>query len=461
MSVCSDVDVNSASPCCIALGSCLAKSSDKFLQAFHVLVFKDWRYQFAFFAVRSCNTDILLEFPFSAVRIPCAPCFVAISSCCVLVSACAEEISGKLGGFLTGNAVHLNLNVTQGVEEQPIVSPYFKRRKKRALSTGEYVEGILAGNITTLSQAITLVESSNPNHYAQAQEIIEACLPHAGKSVRIGITGVPGAGKSTFIEAIGNMVAGLRHKLAVLAIDPSSERSGGSILGDKTRMESICNNPSVFVRPSPSAGSLGGVARKTRETIVLCEAAGFDVIFIETVGVGQSETAVHSMVDLFMLLQISGAGDELQGIKRGIMEMADLMVITKADGENIHKAELAQTQFQGALRLFPVPESGWRPKVYTSSAVARTGLEEVWKGVEEYLDHIQKNGYFQHNRNRQNKYWMYESINEALRGSFYRDPAVEACIGAYEKRVLEDKISSFIAAKELLEIYFKDARTLE
>lgn len=174
------------------------------------------------------------------------------------------------------------LNVTQGVEEQPIVSPYFKRRKKRALSTGEYVEGILAGNITTLSQAITLVESSNPNHYAQAQEIIEACLPHAGKSVRIGITGVPGAGKSTFIEAIGNMVAGLRHKLAVLAIDPSSERSGGSILGDKTRMESICNNPSVFVRPSPSAGSLGGVARKTRETIVLCEAAGFDVIFIET-----------------------------------------------------------------------------------------------------------------------------------------------------------------------------------
>ena len=315
------------------------------------------------------------------------------------------------------------LNVTQGVEEQPIVSPYFKRRKKRALSTGEYVEGILAGNITTLSQAITLVESSNPDHYAQ--------------------------------------VTSLRHKLAVLAIDPSSERSGGSILGDKTRMESICNNPSVFVRPSPSAGSLGGVARKTRETIVLCEAAGFDVIFIETVGVGQSETAVHSMVDLFMLLQISGAGDELQGIKRGIMEMADLMVITKADGENIHKAELAQTQFQGALRLFPVPESGWRPKVYTSSAVARTGLEEVWKGVEEYLDHIQKNGYFQHNRNRQNKYWMYESINEALRGSFYRDPAVEACIGAYEKRVLEDKISSFIAAKELLEIYFKDARTLE
>lgn len=271
------------------------------------------------------------------------------------------------------------LNVTEGVEDQPIVNPYFTRRKKPKLSTDQYVEGILAGNITTLSQAITLIESNNPAHYAQAQEIIERCLPHAGKSVRIGITGVPGAGKSTFIEAVGNMVTSLRHKLAVLAIDPSSERSGGSILGDKTRMESISGNPDVFIRPSPSAGSLGGVARKTRETIVLCEAAGFDVIFIETVGVGQSETAVHSMVDMFMLLQISGAGDELQGIKRGIMEMADIMVITKADGENIHKAELAKTQFQGALRLFPLPESGWRPKVYTCSAVAGTGLEEVWK----------------------------------------------------------------------------------
>ena len=350
------------------------------------------------------------------------------------------------------------LNVSEGVGDQPIVSPYFTRRRKRALSTDEYVEGILAGNITTLSQAITLVESANPAHYAQAQEILERCLPHAGHSVRIGITGVPGAGKSTFIEAVGNMVTSLRHKLAVLAIDPSSERSGGSILGDKTRMESICHNPDVFIRPSPSAGSLGGVARKTRETIVLCEAAGFDVIFIETVGVGQSETAVHSMVDMFMLLQISGAGDELQGIKRGIMEMADTMVITKADGENVRKAELARTQFQGALRLFPLPESGWRPKVYTCSAVAGTGLEEVWKGVEEFLDHIHANGYFQHNRNRQNKYWMYETINEALRGSFYRDPAVEARIGEYEKRVLEDRISSFVAAKELLELYFKELK---
>ena len=346
------------------------------------------------------------------------------------------------------------LNVTAGVEDQPIVNPYFVRKKRRTITTDEYVDGILRGDITILSQAITLIESNNPTHYAQAQEIIERCLPYSGKSIRIGITGVPGAGKSTFIEAIGGMVASLRHRLAVLAIDPSSERSGGSILGDKTRMESISSNPDIFIRPSPSAGSLGGVARKTRETIVLCEAAGFDVIFIETVGVGQSETAVHSMVDMFMMLQISGAGDELQGIKRGIMEMADMMVITKADGENIHKAELAKVQYQGALHLFPMPESGWRPKVYTCSSVDKTGLEEVWKGVEEYIEHIEQNGYYSANRNRQNKYWMYESIDEALKSSFYQNPEIEARIADVEARVLDAKLSSFIAAKELLDIYF-------
>ena len=350
------------------------------------------------------------------------------------------------------------LNVTEGVADQPIVNPYFVRKRRRSFTTDEYVDGILRGDITILSQAITLIESNKPEHYDQAQQIIEKCLPHAGRSVRIGITGVPGAGKSTFIEAVGNMVVSLHHRLAVLAIDPSSERSGGSILGDKTRMESISSNPDIFIRPSPSAGSLGGVARKTRETIVLCEAAGFDVIFIETVGVGQSETAVHSMVDMFMLLQISGAGDELQGIKRGIMEMADMMVITKADGENRQKAELARTQFQSALHLFPMPESGWRPKVYTCSAVAQTGLEEVWKGVEEFLDHTHANGYFQANRNRQYKYWMYESINDALKESFYRDPAVAAHIADVERRVLDARLSSFVAAKELLDIYFEDKK---
>lgn len=346
------------------------------------------------------------------------------------------------------------LKVNEGVNEQPIVNPYFVRKRKPRLTADDYVRGILASDITVLSQAITLIESNNPDHYAMAQQIIERCLPHSGRSVRIGITGVPGAGKSTFIEAVGGMVTSLGHKLAVLAIDPSSERSGGSILGDKTRMESICTNPDVFIRPSPSAGSLGGVARKTRETVVLCEAAGFDVIFIETVGVGQSETAVHSMVDMFMLLQISGAGDELQGIKRGIMEMADMMVITKADGENVLRAKLARRQFQNALMLFPLPESQWRPNVYTCSAVDKSGLEEVWKGVEEYLDFIRANGYFRHNRNRQNKYWMYETINDALRSSFYLNGKIEKLIPEYERRVLEDRISSFIAAKELLDIYF-------
>ena len=349
------------------------------------------------------------------------------------------------------------LTVNEGVAQPPIVNPYMTRRRRRPLPTsGEMVEGILKGDVTTLSRAVTLVESLSPEHQALAQEIIEKCLPHSGNSRRIGITGVPGAGKSTSIDTFGLHVLKDGGKLAVLAIDPSSERTKGSILGDKTRMEKLSIHPNAFIRPSPSAGSLGGVARKTRETIVLCEAAGYDVIFIETVGVGQSETAVHSMVDMFMMLQISGAGDELQGIKRGIMEMADMMVITKADGENIHKAELAKVQYQGALHLFPMPESGWRPKVYTCSSVEHTGLEEVWKGVEEYLDHIQANGYYIANRNRQNKYWMYESINQALKSNFYQNPEIAARIEEVEQRVLDAKLSSFIAAKELLDIYFGD-----
>ena len=347
------------------------------------------------------------------------------------------------------------LNVAEGVEDQPIINPYFTRRKKRVLTTDEYVEGILRGDITILSRAITLVESSNPKHYAQAQEIIERCLPHAGKSVRIGITGVPGAGKSTFIEAIGNMVTSLRHKLAVLAIDPSSERSGGSILGDKTRMESICHNPDVFIRPSPSAGSLGGVARKTRETIVLCEAAGFDVIFIETVGVGQSETAVHSMVDMFMLLQISGAGDELQGIKRGIMEMADGIVINKADGDNIERANLAKAQFQSALHLFPPTLSGWIPEVLTYSGYYGIGIKEVWEMIDRYFEFVKGNGYFEHRRMEQEKYWMYETIDEQLKAHFYRDPEVEALLKVKQDNVLAARQSSFVAAKDVLDYYFQ------
>ncbi len=346
------------------------------------------------------------------------------------------------------------LDVMKGVADQPVTNPHYVRKRRPTLTTEQYVEGILRGDMSVLSQAITLVESNNPAHYAQAQEIIERCLPHAGRSIRIGITGVPGAGKSTFIEAIGGMVTDKGHKLAVLAIDPSSERSGGSILGDKTRMVGLSANPKVFIRPSPSAGSLGGVARKSRETIVLCEAAGFDVIFIETVGVGQSETAVHSMVDMFMLLQIAGAGDELQGIKRGIMEMADMMVITKAEGDNLHRAELARRQFANALMLFPLGDSEWSPQVFCCSSVQKTGLEEVWHGVEEFIMFVKRNGFYHRNRHNQNRYWLRETINEALRTSFYQDPEIEVALADCEEQVRQDRMSSFVAAKKLLDIYF-------
>jgi len=350
------------------------------------------------------------------------------------------------------------LSVTEGVADQPIVNPAFVRRRRPQLTAEQFVEGILARDVAMLAQAITLVESNNPAHYEQAQRIIELCLPHAGRSVRLGITGVPGAGKSTFIEAIGTRVADLGHRLAVLAIDPSSERSGGSILGDKTRMERISTDPRVFIRPSPSAGSLGGVARKTRETVVLCEAAGYDVVLIETVGVGQSETAVHSMVDMFMMLQIAGAGDELQGIKRGIMEMADAVVVTKADGDNILPTQLTRRQFENALMLFPTPESGWRAQVYTSSAVTGEGLAEVWGGVEEFLAFVRSNGYYDRNRRRQNEYWMLESINESLRSGFYNDPLIETLLPAYRAEVLADRKSSFVAAHELLARYYGETK---
>ena len=274
--------------------------------------------------------------------------------------------------------------------------------------------------------------------------------------MRIGITGVPGAGKSTSIDAFGLHVLKDGGKLAVLAIDPSSERSNGSILGDKTRMEKLSVHPDAFIRPSPSAGSLGGVARKTRETIVLCEAAGFDKIFVETVGVGQSETAVHSMVDFFLLIQLAGTGDELQGIKRGIMEMADGIVINKADGDNIDRARLAQAQFRNALHLFPLPPSGWTPEVLTYSGYYEIGIPEVWDMIYRYFDFVKKNGYFEEKRRQQEKYWMYESINEHLKAHFYNNPVIEEMLAAKQKLVLEAKQSSFMAAADVLNYYFSN-----
>ncbi len=351
------------------------------------------------------------------------------------------------------------LTVNKGVTQPPVVNPYLRTRRRRVLpSAAELVEGILKGDTTILARAVTLVESLSPDHQAIAQEVIEKCLPHSGRSRRIGITGVPGAGKSTSIDVFGLHVLRRGGKLAVLAIDPSSERTKGSILGDKTRMEKLSVHPDAFIRPSPSAGSLGGVARKTRETIVLCEAAGFDNIFVETVGVGQSETAVHSMVDFFLLIQLAGTGDELQGIKRGIMEMADGIVINKADGDNIPRAQLAQAQFRSALHLFPPTASGWQPEVLTYSGYFELGIPEVWDMIDRYFEFVDANGYFERKRSEQARYWMYETIDSQLRAHFYNNPEIERMLAEREIRVLNNQQSSFTAARDILDHYFESMK---
>lgn len=358
---------------------------------------------------------------------------------------------------IENNNNYKGLKVNKGTSEQPIVNPYlnFKRFKRKEYTISEYVEGILNGNISILSQAVTLAESSKAEHHLISQEIIEKCLPYTGNSVRVGITGVPGAGKSTSIDVFGMHLIKQQHRVAVLAIDPSSEVSKGSILGDKTRMERLSQDKNAFIRPSPSAGSLGGVARKTRETIILCEAAGFDRIIIETVGVGQSETAVHSMVDFFLLLQLAGTGDELQGIKRGIMEMADGIAINKADGNNIEKAKLAQNHFKNALHLFPLPASGWAPKVLTYSGYYEIGIEDIWNMIDEYISFVKDNGHFDHRRREQSKYWMYETINERLKSNFYNNRLINSELSEYESMIQNSKISPFAAATKILDSYFQ------
>jgi len=352
---------------------------------------------------------------------------------------------------------YAGLSVNSGVAQPPVVNPYLQKRPRRKPlpEASELVEGILRGDMTMLSRAVTLIESTAPDHYARAQEVIERCLPHSGNSRRIGITGVPGAGKSTSIDVFGlHVLRDPAAKLAVLAIDPSSERTKGSILGDKTRMEKLALEPRAFIRPSPSAGSLGGVARKTRETIVLCEAAGFNNIFVETVGVGQSETAVHSMVDFFLLIQLAGTGDELQGIKRGIMEMADGIVINKADGDNINRARLAQAQFRSALQLFPPAPSGWKPEVMCYSGYYELGIPEVWDMIDRYFDFVRDNGYFERKRRNQARYWMYETIDEQLKAHFYNDPDIAAMLAKFDTDVQANRRSSFTAARDVLDRYF-------
>jgi len=350
------------------------------------------------------------------------------------------------------------LTEREGIPQPPSVNESavnaLKKNRRNLLSAEEYFNGITTFNRTIFSQAITLLESSLPEHQHVAQEVVARCLPYSGKSIRLGITGVPGAGKSTFIEALGLHVTSLGHKLAVLAIDPSSARSKGSILGDKTRMEALSVHPDAFIRPSPSAGSLGGVARKTREIVVLCEAAGFDTIFIETVGVGQSETAVHSMVDFFLLLMIAGAGDELQGIKRGIMEMADAVAINKADGDNKVKAEIAKNQVRNALHFFPKPDSGWGPETATCSAVTREGINDIWNMLLKYLEFTKENKYFETKRALQSRQIMMDFINNSLYDHFYQDNAIKKLLKNAEHMIDEKTHSPYQAATLLLEKYF-------
>ncbi len=329
-----------------------------------------------------------------------------------------------------------------------------KRVARRRLTPDQYVDGILAGDRTVLARAITVVESDLPSDADIASEVIERCLPHTGRSRRVGITGVPGAGKSTFIEALGIHLADERgERVAVLTIDPSSPVSGGSILGDKTRMEKLATHERAFVRPSASRGHLGGVGRRTREVMLLCEAAGYPHVFIETVGVGQSETTVRSMVDFFLLLMLPGAGDELQGMKRGILEMTDLIAINKADGDNRRRAERARHEYQSALHLFPAAADGWNPQVVTCSALAGDGVREIWDVVMEHRALMESNGWFERRRSDQALEWMREALLFGLEQEIRRDPAVGRRLASVQQDVLHGRVSPFRAARELLTLF--------
>ncbi|QOD61598.1 methylmalonyl Co-A mutase-associated GTPase MeaB [Polaribacter haliotis] len=350
------------------------------------------------------------------------------------------------------SALHEKDGVSKPETTSKTSAEKIKLSRAKQNSVKEYVAKILEGNITFLSKAITLVESTNVKHQQKANEILELCLPFANKSIRIGITGVPGVGKSTFIESFGKHLTSQGKKVAVLAVDPSSSVNKGSILGDKTRMEELVTDKNAFIRPSPSGTSLGGVAQKTRESIILCEAAGFDTIIIETVGVGQSETVVHSMVDFFLLLKLAGAGDELQGIKRGIIEMADAIVINKADGENEKNTKIAKVEFNRALHLYPLKESKWQPKVLTASALHNSGIAEIDKMITDYIFLTKENNYFSTKRNEQNKFWLLSTINQQLKNNFYNKKAVKTALQEEIKKLENGKTTPFSAAKKLLEL---------
>ncbi|HIP37718.1 MAG TPA: methylmalonyl Co-A mutase-associated GTPase MeaB [Crocinitomix sp.] len=322
-----------------------------------------------------------------------------------------------------------------------------RKKHRKSLTVSYLVDAISNGNTQALSETITLLESTNFKDYNKAQEVIKQLIPKTGQSIRIGITGVPGVGKSTFIESFGTYLINQGKRVAVLAIDPSSEKSSGSILGDKTRMSTLSANPNAYIRPSATGGSLGGVARKTRESILLCEAAGFNVVLIETVGVGQSEIAVHSMTDFFLLLMLAGAGDELQGIKRGIMEMADTILISKADGENVKKANIARLEYKNALHLFPPNDNNWIPKVETLSSYDNHGIEKCWRIITEFEKQTKSNGFFMLNRNQQQKYWMNETLKERILNDFFKNDTFKQLISQTEKDLVNGKLTSFQAAE--------------
>ena len=307
------------------------------------------------------------------------------------------------------------------------------------MSIENYVEGIKAGNRVVLSRAITMVESTRPQDHLVAQEIMRRCLPEEAKSVRVGITGSPGVGKSTFIDAFGTFLTEQGHKVAVLAVDPSSQVSRGSIMGDKTRMSKLSINPKAFIRPSPTGTSLGGVTQKTRETMMLCEASGFDVILVETVGVGQSETAVHSMVDFFLLLILANSGDELQGIKRGIVEMADAITITKADGENRNQAEVSRLGYKSVIHFFQHRSSHWQPPVTCCSAIEQEGIQEIWQSVQKFCQVMEEQNIFQKNRQKQSINWMREIIWQKLEDSFFQSQTISKQWQSIEDKVITGK----------------------
>ncbi|MBL1279135.1 MAG: methylmalonyl Co-A mutase-associated GTPase MeaB [Fluviicola sp.] len=337
------------------------------------------------------------------------------------------------------------------------INNWVKKRQEhlKKMNPDGIFDGIKRGDRVALSTGITLVESQNPAHREDANALVQRCLKISGNSVRIGITGVPGVGKSTFIESFGKVLTGKGHQLAVLAVDPTSSISGGSILGDKTRMHDLSVNENAFIRPSPAGDTLGGVARKTRETIILCEAAGFDVILIETVGVGQSETVVKSMVDFFLLLMLSGAGDELQGIKKGIMEMADALVITKADGDNVKKAQMAAREYKNAMHLFPPNENEWIPQVKTCSSYTNEGVAEVWSIIESFQNQVKLNGFFEKIRHEQDKMWLTETLKEMLLSDFFSNAEMLSTLKKMQKQVANGELSPFLAAEKIYQFYKK------